>query len=78
MFVSKSAGVNDKNHLTFAGLDVVELAKEYQTPLYLMDENLIRENCRLYRTSIEKYYDGNGLVLYASKAFSSLAIYRIV
>ena len=78
MFVSKSAGVNDKNHLPFAGLDVVELAKEYQTPLYLMDENLIRENCRLYRTSIEKYYDGNGLVLYASKAFSSLAIYRIV
>lgn len=78
MFVSKSVGVNDKKHLTFAGLDVVSLAQKYQTPLYLMDENLIRENCRLYRSSIEKYYEGNGLVLYASKAFSSLAIYRIV
>lgn len=31
--------------LTFAGYDVTKLAKEYGTPLYLMDEARIRANC---------------------------------
>ena len=34
--------------LTFAGYDVTQLAKEYGTPLYLMDEARIRANCRMY------------------------------
>ena len=33
--------------LTFAGYDVVKLAKQYGTPLYLMDEERIRTNCRM-------------------------------
>ena len=77
MFVSKNLGVNEKNHLTIAGRDAVELAQKHGTPLYVMDEDMIRENCRLYRTSIDKYYNGNGLVLYASKAFCSLAMCKI-
>ena len=32
--------------LTFAGYDVTQLAKEYGTPLYLMDEDRIRANCQ--------------------------------
>lgn len=78
MFVSKNLDINEKSHLTIAGRDTVELAQKYGTPLYVMDEDLIRENCRLYRTSIDRYYDGNGLVLYASKAFCSLAMCKIV
>ena len=78
MFVSENLAVNDKNHLTISGVDTVELAKNYGTPLYVMDEDLIRKNCRLYKSSIDNFYSGNGLVLYASKAFSSLAIYKIV
>ncbi len=69
--------VNEKNHLVFAGADVTELAKEFGTPLYVMDEGRIRENMRLYRRSIEKFYGGKGLVCYASKAFSCKEIYRI-
>ncbi|MBQ4515306.1 MAG: diaminopimelate decarboxylase [Clostridia bacterium] len=78
MFIAKNLAVNEKNHLTVGGIDTVELAEKYGTPLYVMDENLIRENCRLYKSSIDKNYDGNGLALYASKAFSSLSIYKIV
>ncbi len=78
MFISKNLAVNEKNHLTVGGIDTIELAEKYGTPLYVMDENLIRENCQLYKSSIDKYYNGNGLALYASKAFSSLAIYKIV
>ncbi len=36
------------SHLTFAGLDTVALAEKHGTPLYLMDEERIRRNCRVY------------------------------
>ena len=65
------------NHLYFGGADTVELAKQYGTPLYVFDEQLIRGNCRDFKNSIENYYDGNGMVLYASKAFSCKEMYRI-
>ena len=58
------------NHLYFGGADTVELAKRYGTPLYVFDEQVIRNACRDYKNSIDRYYDGNGMVLYASKAFS--------
>ena len=78
MYLMKNLGKNDKGHLTIGGADVCELAKKHGTPLYIMDEDDIRENCRLYVNSINKFYDGNGLVLYASKAFSCKYIYKIV
>ncbi len=77
MFISKNLDVNELGHLTIGGLDTTLLANEYNTPLYVMDEDLIREHCRIYKTSIDKYYDGAGLVCYASKAFSCKAIYKI-
>ena len=78
MFVSDSLNVNTKNHLQIGGVDAVELAEQYGTPLYVMDEDLIRKNCRIYKDAVDKYYDGNGLILYASKAFSCMHIYRVV
>lgn len=76
--LESNLSVNDKNHLTFAGLDAVSLANEFGTPLYVMDEDKIRENCQTYKNAVSKYYPGGGLVLYASKAFSAKEIYRIV
>ena len=70
--------INGKGHLEIGGADCVDLAEKFGTPLYVMDEAYIRNMCRVYRDAIEKYYDGNGLVLYASKAFSCLAVYKIV
>lgn len=78
LFVCESLKVNPNGNLEIGGCDCVALAQKYGTPLYVMDEELIRKNCRTYKNSIEKHYDGNGLVLYASKAFSCKAIYRIV
>lgn len=77
MFVSENLSVNEKGHLVIGKNDAVELAKEFGTPLYVLDEDLIRKHCRVYRNAMDKYYGGNGLVLYASKAFCSLYICRV-
>ncbi len=78
MFVSQCLNTNENNHLTIGGCDSVELAKEFGTSLIVYDENEIRNNCRAFVGSIQKNYNGNGRVLYASKAFSCKEIYRIV
>ncbi len=70
-------GVNEQNHLTYNGCDTVALAREYGTPLYVMNENGIREKCSLLKKEFMHKYP-NTLVLYASKAFSTLEIYRIL
>ncbi|MGE5330078.1 MAG: diaminopimelate decarboxylase [Deltaproteobacteria bacterium] len=78
MFVSESLSVNGKGHLEIGGCDCIELASQYGTPLYVMDEELIRKNCRAFKSSLDKFYDGDGMVLYASKAFCSLYICKII
>ncbi|MBQ9851242.1 MAG: diaminopimelate decarboxylase [Clostridia bacterium] len=77
MFVSDCISINEKGHLTIGSADTVELAKEFGTPVYVFDENEIRNNLRAFRGSIEENYGGRGLVCYASKAFSCKEIYRI-
>ena len=77
-FLTTNMGVNETGNLTVSGVDMVALAKEYGTPLYVMDETMIRTVCRKFRDSISRYYQGNGLVCYASKAFSCKEIYRIM
>lgn len=78
MFISNNLNVNEKGNLTIGGMDTVDLAKKYGTPLYVLDEDLIRENCEKFKKSIDNYYSRNGLVCYASKAFSCKEIYRIM
>jgi diaminopimelate decarboxylase len=78
MFVSEDLSVNEKNHLVIGKNDTVELAKEFGTPLYVLDEDLFRKNCRIYKNAMDKYYDGKGLVLYANKAFCSMYTCKIV
>ena len=65
-------------NLTIGGVDTVALAKKYGTPLYVMDEDMIRRDCKTFQKSIDTYYDGQGLVCYASKAFSCKEIYRVM
>lgn len=64
--------------LTFAGHDVTRLAAQYGTPLYLMDEARIRENCRMYLQAFRQHFGGDSLPLYASKAASFRRIYEIM
>ena len=78
MFVSENLNVNSEGHLTIGGADTVELVKEYGTPLYVMDEQMIRKSLRRFHDSMNKYYNGQGEVHYASKAFSCMEMCRIV
>lgn len=78
MFVSENLGVNTEGHLTIGGIDTVELAREYGTPLYVMDEQVIRSSLRRFHDSMNRYYEGNGEVHFASKAFSCMEMCRIV
>lgn len=75
--LSKSYAVNGKGHLTIGGVDTVELAENYGTPLYVFDENDIRNSCREFKAAFDKYYGGNARVYYASKAFSCKEMYRL-
>lgn len=75
--ISNCLSVNEQGHLTVGGADTVELAREYGTPLYVMDEETIRTACRQFKASIDRNY-GKGVPLYASKAFSCKEIYRII
>ena len=61
--------VNGRGHLEIGGCDTVELAEQFGTPLYVMDEALIRENCQRYAAAFAKRYPGESLVTYAGKAF---------
>ena len=70
--------VSAEGHLLIGGADTTALAREHGTPLYVMDENMIRESCRGYNDVLRDEYAGRGLICYASKAFSCKEIYRIV
>lgn len=71
-------GINESGHLTFAGEDTVRLAAHYKTPLYLMDEDRIRENCRVYKAAMARAFGEGSFPLYASKAASFKRIYAIM
>ena len=76
--ICNNVSVNEKGHLTFAGFDTVELAEKYGTPLYLMDENLIRERVRTYKNTMADCMPEGSVPEFASKAFSAKQIYRIM
>ena len=65
-----------KENLSIGGCDLVDLAKKYGTPLYVIDEETLRQTCREYKKAFEKY--PNIKMLYASKALCSLATSAII
>jgi diaminopimelate decarboxylase len=74
-----SSNLQIKNNiLYFGGKSTVELAEKYGTPIYVMDEQTIRENCRKYVRAMKKYFGESAKPFYASKACSFKRIYSIV
>ncbi len=69
---------NKDGELLFAGQNVSLLAKQYGTPLYLMDEALIRLRCRTYISALNEAFNGRAKALYASKAASFKRLYQIM
>ena len=64
-----SSEISESGKLLVGGCQLSELAKKYGTPLYVIDELSIRTACKTYIRSLKKYYPGDSLPLYASKAF---------
>ncbi|MVP00097.1 diaminopimelate decarboxylase [Paenibacillus lutrae] len=77
MYLHGTSKINDKGHLEIGGVDSTELAQRYGTPLYVMDEALVRRRCREFVDA----FQATGLkfqVAYASKALCVMAMCRIV
>jgi diaminopimelate decarboxylase len=72
-----TAQVNSQDHLEVGGCDVPELVQRFGTPLYILDEETLRTACRQYRQAFQRYYPGESLVIYASKAWNCLAVCAI-
>lgn len=76
--LTKGLKIGENGHLYIENCDAVELAKEYGTPLYVMNEALIRDNCKRYKAFFAHNFSGKSFPCYASKALSCLEIYRIM
>lgn len=76
--ICDNLSVNESGELLFASQNTLELAKQYGTPLYLMDEDKIREKCRTYLNAARAAFGGKAKVLYASKAASYKRLYEIM
>ena len=72
-----SQKVNKEGLLEIGGVTCNQLAKEFGTPLYVMDKAYIKDMCNIYSSTLKNEY-GDGMIAYASKAFSCKAIYKLV
>ena len=70
--------VNDQGHLSIAGIDACELAQTYGTPLYVLDEDRVREKCRTYVEAMRTYLPQGSQPLYAGKALCFKGIYPVI
>ena len=70
--------VNESGHLTIAGFDACELAEVYGTPLYVLDEDRVREKCRTYVNAMRASFPEGSMPLYAGKALCFKGIYPVI
>ncbi len=77
LMLKQHFSANTQGHLVIGGADAVELAERFGTPLYVVDEQRVRENYqRFYRAFAERW--SSVLVCYALKANFNLAICKIL
>lgn len=65
------------NQLVIGGVSAKDLVREYGSPLYVFDEELIREYCRDYRKHF-KCEENNNRVAFAGKAFLTLQMCKLL
>ena len=71
-----SAKINNDNHLEIGGCDLVDLADEYGTPLYIIDEETLRGMAKQYKEAFAAYPKTN--IFYASKALMTKSVAKIL
>ena len=72
-----TAGVNAQGHLTIGGCDVSELAQRHGTPLYVFDEDTLRERCRRFVQEFRRLH-ADTQVIYACKAYVNPALAKLL
>ena len=72
----KSLNTRPNGELELGGIPICELAKEYGTPLYLMDEATLRHHCHDYTDTLNRVYP-NHMVVFAGKANLNLALLNL-
>ena len=70
--------IKSDGKLSVGGCSIEDLVKKYDSPLYILDEITLRNSCRAYKKALEKYYPGDSLPIYASKANSSIFMSNLV
>lgn len=69
--------INTAGHLEIGGCNSVELARQFGTPLYVMDEAWLRDRCRTYRKEFENRHEQSE-ILFAGKSCLTAALCRIM
>jgi diaminopimelate decarboxylase len=77
MILPLTSKINSKKHLTIGGNDVIELGNRYGTPLYIMDIEALKKQCRSYRENFS-FSDIDVDVIYAGKAFLCTAMCQLI
>ncbi len=72
-----SAGLSSAGRITLDGIDVVDLAREFGTPLYAYDAETVRAQCAAYRSAFESQYP-DSFVVYGAKAFLNRPFARLI
>lgn len=76
MLLTGTMKINPQGHLEVGGVDTMDLVKDFGTPLWVIDEQGFRQNCRSFRDAFSRL--GESLVLYASKSLSTVAMCMMV
>lgn len=74
----ENLGVNETGHLTIGGLDAAALAEEFGAPLYVLDEDRVRANCRRYTQAMGQYMPAGSQPLFAGKALCFKGLYPVL
>ncbi|MDF2700034.1 MAG: lysA [Haloplasmataceae bacterium] len=69
--------INKNGQLELGGCNVQDLVKNYGTPLYVVDEGLVRVTCQLFKQNLVSE-NVETEVIYASKAFLTLAMCKVI
>ncbi len=77
MLHQKNLTVNAAGHLAVGGVDTLDLAREYGTPLYVLDEDMVRERMGLYVSAMGRYLPAGSGPYYAGKALCCKALCRM-
>jgi diaminopimelate decarboxylase len=65
------------NQLYFCGMNTIDIAKRYGTPIYVISEDIIRQRYKALKEALNKEYSNNS-IHYAVKANSNLAFLKIL